>query len=141
MSFDVTIILKEFNYPESKVSILSKSPTQLFRVRIGDLKFQDNLSIMGDSLKKLAESHVTGGYPTRYAHEMLSYLPHDVRERFCTQKQVLCYEYRTHLTCFNGREITTARSFLQLDPAARIINRRVSTRPKRLGDDIVSYFG
>ena len=54
---------------------------------------------MGDSLKKLAESHVTGGYSTRYAHEMISYFPHDVRERFCTQKQVLCYEYMTHLTC------------------------------------------
>ena len=45
MSFDVTTILKEFNYPESKVSILSKSSTQLFRVRMGDLEFQDTLSI------------------------------------------------------------------------------------------------
>ena len=99
MSFDVTIILKEVNYPNSKVNILSKSPTQLFRVRIGDLKFQDNLSIMGDSLKKLAESYVTGGYPTRYSNEMVSYLPHDVREHFCNLKQVLCYEYMAYLTC------------------------------------------
>jgi len=111
MSFDVSVILKEFNKPEAEVSILSKSTTQLFRVKIADLQFQDTLSVMGDSLKKLAESHVAAGYDTRYAHEMVSYLPQEVRESVCTQKQVLCYEYITNLECLKEMRLPPCEAF------------------------------
>lgn len=65
MSFDVAVIKKEMDKPNTDVSILCKSSTHLFRVRINHLQFQDTLSIMGDSLKKLTESHIAAGYDTR----------------------------------------------------------------------------
>ena len=98
MSFDVTIILKELRKSESNVEIQCKSETQLFKVVIGDLKFQDTLSIMNASLKQLAESHVASGHNTRYTHEMVHDLPDSVRGIVCEGKQVMCYEYLTTST-------------------------------------------
>ena len=108
-------------------------------MRIGDLQFLDTLIIVGDNLKKLAESHVTGGYPPRCANEMVSYLPNDVKERFLYSQTFLVLRTYDSFDLFKGRKITIARSFLQLAPAERIITEGMSTRPKHLGDDIVSY--
>ena len=42
---------------------------------------------------------------------MVRYLPHDVRERLYTEKQVLCYEYMTHLICLKEERLPPCEAF------------------------------
>lgn len=112
MTFDVSIILKELRKSETEVTIQCKSETQLFKVIIGDLKFQDSYSIMSTSLRQLAQSHIASGYPTRYTHEMMQYLPDRVRDIVCNGKQVMCYEYITDFQRLNETSLPPPGSFL-----------------------------
>ncbi|MPC53994.1 hypothetical protein E2C01_047899 [Portunus trituberculatus] len=43
MSFDVSLILKDFDFPGATVNILAKSEMHLLKVRINDIQFQDSL--------------------------------------------------------------------------------------------------
>ena len=126
MSFDVTIILKELRKSESNVEIQCKSETQLFKVVIGDLKFQDTLSIMNASLKQLAESHVASGHNTRYTHEMVHDLPDSVREIVCEGKQVMCYEYLTTSTAWTRRVYHPERLFMILSSKNSFLRKNTS---------------
>ncbi len=51
------------------------------------------------------------GYNTRYAQEMVNYLPKDVRYVICTQKQFLCYEYITDLARLEDRQLPPREAF------------------------------
>ncbi len=93
------------------VDILAKSESHLLKVRIKELQFQDTLSIMNAGLGHLAQSHVQAGYNTRYAQEMVNYLPEDVRRVICTQKQFLCYEYITDLARLEDRPLQPRKAF------------------------------
>ncbi len=83
MSFDVSLILKDLQLPESHVDILAKSESHLLKVRIKGLQFQDTPSIMNAGLGHFAQSHVQAGYDTRYAQKMVNYLPEDVKRVIC----------------------------------------------------------
>ncbi len=83
MSFDVSLIIKDLQLPESHVEILSKSESYLLKVRIKELQFQDTPSIMNAGLGHLAQSHVQAGYDTRYAQKRVNYLPENVKTVIC----------------------------------------------------------
>ncbi|MPC50760.1 hypothetical protein E2C01_044590 [Portunus trituberculatus] len=111
MSFDVSLILKDFDFPGATVNILAKSESHLLKVQINDIQFQDSLSVMNAGLGKLVQSHVDAGYDTRYAQLMLDYLPEAVRGAICTQKQFLCYEYITNMDCLKEKQLPPREAF------------------------------
>ena len=109
MNYDVPFLLKEIQVKE--VNILGKSSTKYFKVRIGDIQFQDSLNILNSSLASLAQSHIASGYPTPYTREMISYLPRDVIDVLQTQKQFMCYEYIDCLDRLNETSLPPREAF------------------------------
>ena len=111
MNYDVPFILTEIETEE--VKILAKSSTKYFKVRIGDIQFQDSLNILNSSLASLAKSHIAAGFPTPCTREMIlvSYLPGDVIDILQTQKQFMCYDYIDSLDRVNETSLPPREAF------------------------------